>query len=317
MRILVTGGAGFIGSHLCARLLADGHEVVCLDDFSTGRRRNLDEVAGHAGFTLLEHDVSRPLADPPAVEWVFNLACPASPKHYQRDPVKTVETSVLGVMHLLALCRERGARLLQASTSEIYGDPLVHPQGEDYWGHVNPIGPRACYDESKRVSETLCFEHHRSRGTDIRVVRIFNTYGPHMAEDDGRVVSNFVRQALRGEPLTLYGDGSQTRSFCYVSEMVDGMVGVMEQDQDIGPINLGNPDELTIRELAERVLAVTGSASALVHRPLPPDDPARRRPDIGRVRELLGWTPRIDIDDGLTRTVRWFRDLLAEPTSPG
>ncbi|GAB4536764.1 MAG: SDR family oxidoreductase [Haliangiales bacterium] len=325
MRVLVTGGAGFIGSHLCERLLADGHQVACLDNFYTGQRDNIAHLRAHERFHLIEHDVATPLGESAAdalghklgfvPEWVFNLACPASPVHYQRDPVKTIETSVFGVMNMLALCRRHGARLLQASTSEVYGDPLVHPQTETYWGHVNPIGPRSCYDEGKRLAETLCFDHHRSRDADIRVVRIFNTYGPRMAMNDGRVVSNFVLQALRGEPLTLYGDGQQTRSFCYVAELVDGLVRMMAQREHIGPINLGNPAEFTIRQLAERVLALTGSDSELRHLPLPVDDPVRRQPDIERARTVLGWQPRVGLDDGLTATIAYFRARLASSTA--
>ncbi len=326
MRVLVTGGAGFIGSHLCERLLADGHQVACLDNFYTGQRDNIAHLRAHEHFHIIEHDVATPLEASAAdaldhklgfvPEWVFNLACPASPIHYQRDPVKTIETSVFGVMNMLALCRRHGARLLQASTSEVYGDPLVHPQTETYWGHVNPIGPRACYDEGKRLAETLCFDHQRSRGADIRVVRIFNTYGPRMAMNDGRVVSNFVLQALRGEPLTLYGDGQQTRSFCYVAELVDGLVRMMAQHEHIGPINLGNPAEFTIRQLAERVLALTGSDSELRHLPLPVDDPVRRQPDIERARTVLDWQPRVDLDDGLIATIAYFRARLASSTAP-
>ena len=320
MKALVTGGAGFIGSHLCERLLADGHAVVCLDDFSTGRPENIAHLRDQPAFQVLDHDVVEPAPDLDhiAVERVFHLACPASPVHYQRDPVKSLETSILGTMHMLALCRRTGARMLQASTSEVYGDPAEHPQRESYWGNVNPIGPRSCYDEGKRVAETLCFDHHRHRGVDIRVARIFNTYGPRMAPNDGRVVSNFVVQALRGEDLTLYGDGSQTRSFCYVDELVDGLVRMMEQTAHPGPINLGNPEEHTVRELAELTLALTGSQSKtktqtkskIVHAPLPPDDPARRRPDIALARQHLSWTPRIALRQGLTTTIAYFAALL-------
>ena len=315
MRILVTGGAGFVGSHLCERLLADGHEVVCLDNFYTGKPDNVAHLRERPGFTVLQRDVMEPFElDAPGrpdwhgVERIFHLACPASPVHYQRDPVRTLKTSILGTMHMLDLVVATGARLLLSSTSEVYGDPTVHPQSESYWGHVNPIGPRACYDEGKRVAETLCFDYRRRDGADIRVVRIFNTYGPRMAMNDGRVVSNFVVQALRGEDITLYGDGSQTRSFCYVDELVEGMVRMMSQDTDTGPVNLGNPVEHTIRELAERVLALAGSRSKLVFRPLPADDPIRRRPDITRAQALLGWTPRISLEEGLTRTIAYFRD---------
>ncbi|ACY18549.1 UDP-glucuronic acid decarboxylase family protein [Haliangium ochraceum] len=308
MRTLVTGGAGFIGSHLCERLLDDGHEVVCADNFYTGSEDNIAHLRARPGFTLLRHDVVEPV--PCEAERIYHLACPASPVHYQRDPVKTIQTSVLGAMHLLEQCRVTGARLLIASTSEVYGDPTVHPQSESYWGHVNPIGPRACYDEGKRVAETLCFDYQRRDGVDIRVVRIFNTYGPRMAMNDGRVVSNFVVQALRGEPLTIYGDGNQTRSFCYVDELVEGMVRMMNQDADTGPVNLGNPAEYTIRELAERVLTLTGSSSRVMHQALPADDPVRRKPDIARARTLLEWTPRISLEQGLERTIAYFRELL-------
>jgi UDP-glucuronate decarboxylase len=317
MRILVTGGAGFVGSHLCERLLADGHEVVCLDNFYTGKQDNVAHLRDRPGFILLHRDVMEPFeagaGERPVwqgVERIFHLACPASPVHYQRDPVRTLKTSILGTMHVLDLIRATGARLLLASTSEVYGDPTVHPQSESYWGHVNPIGPRACYDEGKRVAETLCFDYRRRDGVDIRVVRIFNTYGPRMAMNDGRVVSNFAVQALRGEDITIYGDGSQTRSFCYVDELVEGMMRMMHQDTDTGPVNLGNPVEHTVRQLAEQVLALAGSRSKLVFRPLPADDPIRRRPDITRAQALLDWTPRISLEEGLTRTVAYFREYL-------
>jgi UDP-glucuronate decarboxylase len=308
MRILVTGGAGFIGSHLCERLLDHGHEVVCLDNFYTGQQDNVGHLRRRAGFTVLDHDVMEPFSA--EIERIFHLACPASPVHYQRDPVRTLKTAVLGTMNALELGRARGARLLLSSTSEVYGDPTVHPQSESYWGYVNPIGPRACYDEGKRVAETLCFDYHRRDGVDIRVVRIFNTYGPRMAMNDGRVVSNFVVQALRGEDITIYGDGSHTRSFCYVDELVEGLIRMMDQDLDRGPVNLGNPAEHTIRELAESVIALTGSASTLVYRDLPADDPVRRRPDITRARALLGWEPRISLDQGLSKTIAYFRERL-------
>jgi UDP-glucuronate decarboxylase len=308
MRILVTGGAGFIGSHLCERLLSHGHAVVCLDNFYTGKQDNVGHLRQRPGFTLLDQDVMEPFSA--EVERIFHLACPASPVHYQRDPVRTLKTAVLGTMNALELARARGARLLLASTSEVYGDPTVHPQSESYWGYVNPIGPRACYDEGKRVAETLCFDYHRRDGVDIRVVRIFNTYGPRMAMNDGRVVSNFVVQALRGEDITIYGDGSHTRSFCYVDELVEGLMRMMDQDLDRGPVNLGNPAEHTIRELAESVLALTGSPSELVFRALPADDPVRRRPDITRARTLLGWEPRISLAEGLGKTIAYFRERL-------
>ncbi|MCA9518036.1 MAG: SDR family oxidoreductase, partial [Myxococcales bacterium] len=308
MRALVTGGAGFIGSFLCERLLADGHEVICVDNFFTGRKKNLEHLLDHRDFELIRHDVTEPLLL--EVDRIFNMACPASPVHYQYNPVKTVKTSVLGTIHMLGLAKRVRARVLQASTSEVYGDPTEHPQRETYWGHVNPIGPRACYDEGKRVAETLCFDYHRQNGVDIRVVRIFNTYGPRMLADDGRVVSNFIVQALEGKDITIYGDGSQSRSFCYVDDLVDGLVKMMQQIATVGPVNLGNPDEFTIRELAEQVIALTGSRSRLVTRPLPQDDPTRRQPDISRAKEHLGWEPQVKLGDGLVKTIAYFEELL-------
>jgi UDP-glucuronate decarboxylase len=308
MRVLVTGGAGFIGSHLCERLLSDGHDVLCLDNFFTGRRHNIGHLRGNPDFEVVRHDVIEPILL--EVDRVFHLACPASPVHYQFNPVKTVKTNVLGTINMLGLSKRVKARMLHASTSEVYGDPQVHPQTEDYWGHVNPIGPRSCYDEGKRVAETLCFDYHRQNGVDIRVVRIFNTYGPRMLANDGRVVSNFVVRALRGEPLEIYGDGSQTRSFCYVDDLIDGLIGMMDQDREVGPVNLGNPSEFTIKQLAERVIDLTGSRSTLVARPLPKDDPVRRRPDISRAQALLGWTPTVDLEAGLQRTIAYFEGLL-------
>lgn len=306
--ILVTGGAGFLGSHLCDRLLADGHAVVCLDSFLTGQEANIAALHTHPRFALLRQDVAQPVAFP--VHQIFNLACAASPPQYQRDPIHTTQTLVLGAMNVLELAQRHGARVLQASTSEVYGNPLVHPQHEGYWGHVNPIGPRACYDEGKRCAETLFFDYQRHRGVDVRVVRIFNTYGPRMRPDDGRVVSNFIVQALRGEPLTLYGDGLQTRSFCYVDDLIEGMVRMVRQDHEAGPVNLGNPGEFTIRELAEWVLRLTGSRSALAWRPLPADDPAQRRPDIAKAQSALGWTPQVSLEDGLKETIAYFRRVL-------
>lgn len=306
--ILVTGGAGFLGSHLCDRLLADGHAVVCLDSFLTGQEANIGALHTHPRFALLRQDVAQPVAFP--VHQIFNLACAASPPQYQRDPIHTTQTLVLGAMNVLELAQRHGARVLQASTSEVYGNPLVHPQHEGYWGHVNPIGPRACYDEGKRCAETLFFDYQRHRGVDVRVVRIFNTYGPRMRPDDGRVVSNFIVQALRGEPLTLYGDGLQTRSFCYVDDLIEGMVRMVRQDHEAGPVNLGNPGEFTIRELAEWVLRLTGSRSALAWRPLPADDPAQRRPDIAKAQSALGWTPQVSLEDGLKETIAYFRRVL-------
>jgi UDP-glucuronate decarboxylase len=308
MRILVTGGAGFIGSHLCERLLRDGHEVLCCDNFFTGRRQNVAPLLSNTRFELLRHDVTLPLLV--EVDAIYNLACPASPVHYQSNPVKTIKTNVLGTLHMLGLAKRVKARILQASTSEVYGDPQVHPQREDYWGHVNPVGIRSCYDEGKRVAETLMFDYHRQSGVDIRVVRIFNTYGPRMLPDDGRVVSNFIVQALRGEDLTIFGDGSQTRSFCYVDDLVEGLVRMMAQDDVVGPVNLGNPAELRVLDLAHKVLALTGSRSDIRFLPLPSDDPVRRRPDIGLAQQHLRWEPSVTLDVGLPRTVEYFRTQL-------
>ncbi|MDD2893500.1 MAG: SDR family oxidoreductase [Halothiobacillaceae bacterium] len=307
--VLITGGAGFLGSHLSDRLIADGHDVLCVDNFYTGSKDNIRHLIGHNRFELIRHDVWLPLYV--EVGQIFNLACPASPIHYQNDPVATTKTSVLGAINMLGLAKRRKARILQASTSEVYGDPQVHPQPEHYWGHVNPIGPRACYDEGKRCAETLFFDYHRQAGVDIRVIRIFNTYGPRMHPNDGRVVSNFIMQALRGEPITLYGDGLQTRSFCYVDDMVEGMVRMMGQEAEIGPINLGNPDEFTIRELAEMVLRMTGSKSELVFRPLPQDDPTQRQPDIARAKSVLDWEPKVQLEDGLKETIAYFKKVIA------
>ena len=310
-RILITGGAGFIGSHLVARMLREGHEVVCLDNFHTGRRSNLP---AHAKLTVVEHDVVAPYAT--ACDQIYHLACPASPVHYQSDPVKTLKTNVLGTLNMLELAKQSGARLFLASTSEVYGDPKEHPQKESYWGNVNCTGIRSCYDEGKRAAETLTFDFHRQYGTAVRVVRIFNTYGPQMLPDDGRVVSNFIVQALKGDDLTIYGDGSQTRSFCYVDDLVEGFVRLMNSNE-IGPINCGNPGEFTVRELAEKVLQQTGSRSKIVARPLPQDDPTRRKPDITLARERLGWEPKIARDEGLARTIAYFRGTVAAPLAPG
>jgi len=310
MRTLVTGGAGFIGSHLCRRLLADGHDVICLDNLFTGSRENILELMDNHRFEFIRHDITEPLLV--EVDWIFNLACPASPIHYQVNPVKTVKTSVMGAINMLGLAKRVRARILHASTSEVYGDPSVHPQPESYWGNVNPIGPRSCYDEGKRVAETLMFDYHRQNGVDVRVIRIFNTYGPRMAQNDGRVVSNFILQALKGEAITLYGDGSQTRSFQFVDDLLEGMLRMMAQDGFIGPVNLGNPEEFTIRQLAEQVVALTGSSSPIVHRELPKDDPRQRKPDIGLARRMLGWEPRVPLSQGLPPTVEWFRQALAE-----
>lgn len=305
---LITGGAGFIGSHLCERLVAAGEEVLCLDNFRTGSKDNIRHLLDRPNFELLRHDVWLPIYL--EVDRIYNLACPASPVHYQNDPVATTKTAVLGAINMLGLAKRRRARILQASTSEVYGDPKVHPQPEEYWGYVNPVGPRACYDEGKRCAETLFFDYHRAAQVEIRVIRIFNTYGPRMHMRDGRVVSNFIVSALRGEPITLYGDGSQTRSFCYVDDLVEGMLAMMKQDVEVGPINLGNPSECTVRELAETVLRLTKSKSRIEFRPLPQDDPVRRQPDITKARKALGWSPTVTLEDGLTRTIDYFRGLL-------
>ena len=305
--MLVTGGAGFLGSHLCARLLADGHQVLAVDNFFTGSRDNILALLDDPRFELMRHDVTFPLYV--EVDEIYNLACPASPIHYQFDPVQTTKTSVHGAINMLGLAKRTRARILQASTSEVYGDPEVNPQTEDYRGSVNPIGPRACYDEGKRCAETLFFDYKRQHGTDIRIARIFNTYGPHMLPDDGRVISNFIVQALRAEPLALYGDGSQTRSFCYVDDLVDGLVRLMEGDE-CGPVNLGNPAEITIAEVARKVIGLVGSGSSIETRPLPADDPARRCPDIGLARRTLDWEPKVELDDGLKRTIEYFRGLV-------
>ena len=305
LRVLVAGGAGFVGSHLCERLLHDGHHVLCLDNFHTGRLQNVAHLFRHRRFAVIRGDVTEPVSLP--VDRIYNLACPASPPHYQADPVRTLRTCVVGAMNLLELAGRQRARLLQASTSEVYGDPLEHPQRESYWGHVNPVGPRACYDEGKRCAETLVTEYGRQGGFEVRIARIFNTYGPRMSSEDGRVVSNFIVQAQAGEALTVYGDGTQTRSFCYVDDMVDGLVRLMEAPGDIShPVNLGNPTELTMLEMATLVLGLTGSKSTLVFKDRPVDDPAQRRPDIGRAKKLLGWMPRVPVRDGIARTVAYF-----------
>ena len=306
-RILATGGAGFIGSHLCRALLARGNEVICLDNFYTGRKANIADLLSNPEFEIARHDIVMPLYY--EVDEIYNLACPASPVHYQYNPVKTVKTNVIGSANVLGLAKRLHARVLQASTSEVYGDPQVHPQTESYWGNVNPIGVRSCYDEGKRCAETLFFDYHRQNKVDIRVVRIFNTYGPNMLENDGRVVSNFVVQALRGEDITIYGDGSQTRSFCFVSDLVEGLIRMMEQDY-IGPVNLGNPHEMTIAEIAELIVRLTGSSSKLVFRPLPKDDPVKRKPDITLAREKLGWQPKVALEDGLKKTIAYFQTVI-------
>ncbi|MBN2036188.1 MAG: SDR family oxidoreductase [Chitinispirillaceae bacterium] len=308
LRILVTGGAGFLGSHLCERLVNEGNDVICLDNYFTGRKRNIAHLIGKPNFELMRHDITFPVFV--EVNQIYNLACPASPVHYQYNPVKTIKTSVMGAINVLGLAKRIKARVLQASTSEIYGDPVQHPQTESYWGNVNTIGIRSCYDEGKRVAETLFFDYHRQNGVDIRVVRIFNTYGPRMHPNDGRVVSNFIVQALKGEPLTLYGDGTQTRSFCYVDDLVEAMVRMMNREDCTGPINIGNPHEFTIKELAEKIVMITRSRSPIVSQPLPADDPQQRRPDISLARERLGWEPGIDLDQGLARTIDYFRQTL-------
>ena len=309
MRILVTGGAGFIGSHLCERLLRDGHEVICLDNFFTGSKKNVAPLLANPSFELIRHDITEPILL--EVDRIYNLACPASPIHYQYNPVKTIKTSVLGTINMLGLAKRVKARILQASTSEVYGDPQVHPQPEEYWGNVNPIGIRSCYDEGKRVAETLMMDYHRQNGVDIRIVRIFNTYGPRMAVNDGRVVSNFIVQALRGENLTVYGDGGQTRSFCYVDDLVEGLVRMMECEGLSGPMNLGNPAETTILEFARRITALTGSQTKIVFNPLPADDPKQRQPDIRLAQERLGWEPKVELETGLKNTIDYFAVKLA------
>lgn len=306
-RILVTGGAGFIGSHLCRRLWEEGNEVICLDDLCTGSVAHFADLKGQDRFTFLQRDVTEPLDI--QVDEIYNLACPASPVHYQKDPVKTMKTCVLGALNMLELAGKNGAKILQTSTSEVYGEPLEHPQKESYRGNVNPIGIRSCYDEGKRAAETLFFDAYRTYGTRIRVVRIFNTYGPNMDPKDGRVVSNFILQALRGEPITLYGDGSQTRSFCYVSDTVDALIRMMAQDETPGPVNVGNPAEITVRQIAEQILRMTQSASSVICVELPSDDPTRRRPDITRAKDVLGWEPKVPLEEGLEKTIAYFRTL--------
>lgn len=306
-KILVTGGAGFLGSHLCEKLLHQGYAVVCLDNFFTGREENIEHLRSNPAFQVIRHDVTVPLTGV-EVDEIYNLACPASPPHYQHDPIHTMKTSVLGALNLLEMAKAQGAKIFQASTSEVYGDPSVHPQHESYWGNVNPIGIRSCYDEGKRAAETLFFDYHRQHGVRIKVARIFNTYGPRMDPNDGRVVSNFIMQALRGQDLTIYGDGSQTRSFCYVDDLIEGFVRLMNSDDSItGPVNLGNPGEFTMLELAQKVLKLTGSKSRLVHKALPQDDPRQRCPDITRARQVLGWSPAVPLEDGLRHSIEYFR----------
>jgi UDP-glucuronate decarboxylase len=303
--IVVTGGAGFLGSHLCERLLDHGDEVICVDNFFSGRKANIAHLLGRPRFELIRHDIVHPLYV--ECDQIYNLACPASPVAYQFNPIKTIKTSTVGMVNVLGLAKRCRARVLHASTSEVYGDPEVHPQREDYWGHVNPLGPRSCYDEGKRVAESLCINYHLAHGVAVRIVRIFNTYGPRMAPDDGRVISNFIMQALKGDPLTVYGQGTQTRSFCYVDDLLEGFVRMMAQDEDVGPVNLGNPTENSMLELAQAVLEVTGSKSQLRFEPLPPDDPRRRCPDIGKAKRLLQWEPRVPLKTGLANTVAYYR----------
>jgi UDP-glucuronate decarboxylase len=309
MRVLITGGAGFVGSHLADQLLAAGHEVVVVDNYFTGSKDNIAHLRDHPGFEIIRHDVTFPLYV--EVDAIYNMASPASPIHYQQDPVQTTKTNVMGAINMLGLAKRLRVPILQASTSEVYGDPEVHPQTEDYWGKVNPIGPRACYDEAKRVAETLFFDYHRQHGLNIRVARIFNTYGPRMAADDGRVVSNFIVQALRGDPITIYGDGSQTRSFCFVDDLVKGLIALMNNGaNEVGPVNLGNPGEFTMKELADLVLELTGSASQIEFLPLPQDDPKQRQPDISKARKVLGWEPAVALKDGLKKTIKYFEATI-------
>ena len=311
--VLVTGGAGFLGSHLCDRLIARGDDVICVDNFFTGKKSNIRHLLGHPRFELIRHDIVYPLYV--EAERIFNLACPASPQAYQFNPIKTIKTSTTGMINMMGLARRCNARILHASTSEVYGDPEIHPQHEDYWGHVNPIGPRSCYDEGKRIAESLMMNYRQAHGTEIRIIRIFNTYGPRMAPDDGRVVSNFIMQALRGDDLTVYGDGLQTRSFCYVDDLIEGMLRLMDQDEQIGPVNIGNPVEYTMLELAESVIRATGSTSRIAFRPLPMDDPRKRCPDISRARQWLNWAPQCSLAAGLERTIAWYREVLRQTES--
>ena len=311
MRILITGGAGFIGSHLCRRLIGEGHSVICLDNLFTGAKENVQDLLGCNRFELIIQDVTQPITLE-HIDQIYNLACPASPIHYQYNSVKTIETNVIGAINVLNLARKTGARVLQASTSEVYGDPQVHPQQEEYWGNVNPIGIRSCYDEGKRAAETLFFDYHRQHGVDIKVVRIFNTYGPNMQKDDGRVVSNFIVQAIEGKDITIYGDGSQTRSFCYVSDLVEGIYRLMNSDESItGPVNIGNPAEFTVKQLAEMIIEMTKSKSRIVYKPLPEDDPRKRKPDITLANYKLGWSPVVEIHEGLEKTIKYFEEFLS------
>ncbi len=309
MKILVTGGAGFLGSHLCERLLEEGHEVICLDNFFTGSKNNVRHLLNHDHFELIRHDIITPIDI--ESDRIYNLACPASPIHYQFNPVRTIQANVLGVTHMLELAKRTKARILQASTSEVYGDPTVHPQTEDYWGNVNPVGPRSCYDEGKRVAETLMIDYNKQFHVDIRIARIFNTYGPRMALNDGRVVSNFILQALQENAITIYGDGKQTRSFCYVSDLIEGLMLLMESERFVGPVNMGNPNELTVLDLANRVIEKTGSRTNIVHKPLPQDDPVMRQPDITRAKAELGWSPIVSLDAGLSKTIPYFQEKVS------
>jgi len=308
--ILVTGGAGFIGSHLCKKLLESGDKVICLDNFFTGSKKNIKHLLADNNFLLIEHDIIEPYFTQEKIDQIYNLACPASPIHYQFNSIRTVKANTVGVINMLGLAKLHGARILQASTSEIYGDPTEHPQKESYWGNVNSIGPRACYDEGKRVAETLFFDYHRKHGLEIRVARIFNTYGENMAENDGRVVSNFITQALLNKDITIYGDGAQTRSFCHVSDLADGLIKLMGRQGFTGPVNLGNPVELTMKQIAEKIIALTGSKSKIVYQPLPKDDPRKRRPDITLAKEKLNWQPKVKFDDGLKKTIGYFREII-------
>jgi UDP-glucuronate decarboxylase len=308
-RVMVTGGAGFLGSHLCDRLLDAGHEVLCVDNLFTGTKENIAHLHSNPSFEFMRHDITFPLFV--EMDEIYNLACPASPIHYQHDPVQTTKTSVHGAINMLGLAKRLGCKILQASTSEVYGDPSVHPQSEEYWGHVNPVGPRSCYDEGKRCAETLFFDYHRQNDVPIKVARIFNTYGPRMHPADGRVVSNFIMQALKGEPITIYGDGSQTRSFCYADDLIRGLVALMETGPDVtGPINIGNPNEFTVRELAEKVIELTSSESKIIQEPLPQDDPRQRQPDITKARQVLGWQPDVELEQGLVKTIDYFRKFV-------
>jgi len=307
-RVLVTGGAGFLGSHLCERLLKDGVEVICLDNFYTGRKHNIMHMMNNPMFTILEHDITVPINL--QVDEIYNLACPASPQHYQHDPIHTMKTSVIGIINMLGLAKRVNGKIMQASTSEVYGDPEVHPQSESYWGHVNPNGYRACYDEGKRSAETICFDYKRMHELQVKIVRIFNTYGPNMHPEDGRVVSNFIVQALNNDPITIYGDGAQTRSFCYVDDLIEGFVRMMSKDDLCGPVNLGNPGTFTVRELAEKILVLTGSKSQLIEKPLPSDDPKHRKPDITLAKQELDWEPQVPLEEGLKRTIKYFDEQL-------